>query len=274
MRHAPSLHALLTATAMLALASCAAPVSQTPGIDRTELSREAQTQAEMAKRGREASVSTSSASMADRQKRLAPIVRRVTEAGKQFCGRFVKVKGDCVYPVEIESKGVLNAYANGQKMVVDAKMMDFLASDDELAAVVAHEYAHNLMNHVGNTQQNVMAGGLLGTVADMLAASQGIDSGGQFGKLGAQGAHMMYSKDFEREADYVGMYILYLAGYNIDNVAGMWRRMSVENPNSIYVGSTHPVNPERYLLLQKTAEEIKAKKASGQNIQPALKPKD
>lgn len=41
----------------------------------------------------------------------------------------------------------LNAWADGRNIVVTARMMRFAATDDELAFVVAHEMAHNLLGH-------------------------------------------------------------------------------------------------------------------------------
>ena len=41
----------------------------------------------------------------------------------------------------------LNAWADGRYVVVTTRMMAFAADDAELAFVVAHEMAHNLLHH-------------------------------------------------------------------------------------------------------------------------------
>jgi hypothetical protein len=41
---------------------------------------------------------------------------------------------------------------------------------------------------------------------------------------------MTFSQDFEREADYVGMYLLARSGRQVAGAAGFWRRMAQESP--------------------------------------------
>ena len=53
----------------------------------------------------------------------------------------------------------------------------------------------------------------------------------------------------EAEADYVGMYILANAGYEYANASDLWRRMSQKDPDAIWLSTTHPSNPERYVAL-------------------------
>ena len=95
-------------------------------------------------------------------------------------------------------------------------------------------------------------------------------SKGNFSKSGAQMAMAPYSADFEREADYVGLYIMARAGYNIDKAPDVWRMMSAANPEAIYVTSTHPNNPARTIAMTKTVAEIHAKQRSGQPLIPNI----
>ena len=153
-------------------------------------------------------------------------------------------------------------------------MMAFAKTDNQLATVLSHEYAHAIMAHPSKAGQNATVGGLLGLAVDTLANSQGMNTSGMFSKLGAQSAVMKYSQGFEKEADYIGMYILKRSGFNIDQAANLWRRMATLNPKGIYVGSSHPTTAERYLLLGKTASEIKTKQKNGQTLLPDFKPEE
>jgi len=168
----------------------------------------------------------------------------------------------CAYPVVVGDTDDVNAYADGQKVVIAKGMMRFVENDDELALVVAHEIAHNSMYHMKARMQNYM----LGSIFDILAAAYGVNTQGAFGQLGAQ-AH---SKGFESEADYVGLYMMARSGLEIDNAPTFWRRLATEHPKSIkdHYMSTHPATPERFVAMEKTVQEINRKKREGLPLVP------
>ena len=161
--------------------------------------------------------------------------------------------------------GEVNAYADGHGIYVTTGMLRFVQEDIELATVIGHELAHNAMEHTNKKTANY----LLGSILDIAAAAYGVNTGGAFGNAAAQ----TYSKEFEAEADYVGMYILAIAGYPIDGVANFWRRMGMEQPGSIATKwtSTHPGTAERYLALEATEQEIKLKIEADLPLRPDLK---
>ncbi|MSQ49046.1 MAG: hypothetical protein EXR30_01515 [Betaproteobacteria bacterium] len=171
----------------------------------------------------------------------------------------------CDYPVVVNSADIINAFADGKQVAITRGMLRFVRDDLELAVVVGHELAHNTMGHI----RKQMGNAFLGTVLDVLAASRGVDTQGLFGNI----AGMVFSKDFEAEADYVGLYFTARAGHEIDNAPNFWRRMAAANPGGIQqrgFGSSHPSTPERFLALEKIVAEIKAKKAAGQILAPQL----
>jgi len=150
-------------------------------------------------------------------------------------------------------------------------MMNFAETDEELAVVLGHEYAHNLMKHSAAKYKNASIGNILGTIIDGVAASQGINTGGLGQNLGTNIAVASYSIGFEKEADYVGLYVTKLAGFEIKDAPNFWRKMSIRNPEAIYNATTHPSNPERFISLEKTVKEIEGKLAEGKKLFPELK---
>lgn len=169
----------------------------------------------------------------------------------------------CDYPVVLGPGDEVNAYADGAKVVIQKGMLRFAESDEEIALVVAHELAHNAMTHVQSQTTNYW----LGSVVDILAAAYGINTGGLFGALAAN----YYSKDFEAEADYVGLYMLARAGYKVDGAPLFWRRLAAEHPGSINsrgMLASHPTTPERFVAMEATIQEIEAKRAAGQPLLP------
>ncbi len=172
----------------------------------------------------------------------------------------------CAYPVVLGDGDEVNAYADGKQVVIQRGMMRFATNDTELALVISHEIAHNSMSHVRSKMTNYA----LGTVVDLAAQILlGIPTQGLFGKL----AGNAYSQDFESEADYVGLYIMAQSGGDIDSAPQFWRRMATLSPNAIKSShlASHPATPERFVALEETVKEIKAKKAAGKPLVPNLK---
>lgn len=84
---------------------------------------------------------------------------------------------------------------------------------------------------------------------------------------------MVFSQDFEREADYVGMYLLARAGVNTSGVGEFWRRIAAEYPQNIK-GSfthTHPATAERYINIDAAHTEIGDKLLKGLPLLPERK---
>lgn len=197
-------------------------------------------------------------------------LRRVDPAGAPARELAVAAPPDtvCAYGATAEKSDQLNAWADGRQVTVTTAMMRFAATDDELAVVVAHEVAHNAMRHIDAKQRNATMGALFGAILDVAAASQGINTGGDFTNSGANLGAMSYSQDFEREADYVGMYILARAGRDVAQAAGFWRRMAQESPGSITYAASHPTSAERFVRLEAIAAEIGRKQAAGEALLP------
>ncbi len=182
----------------------------------------------------------------------------------------ISFSGDlvCRSTISMAESDAVNAYTNGENVFVTRGMMRFVDNDDELAIVLGHEFGHNLMSHVEKTKNNAMGGYVIGGIVDAL-----LGTGSVFANEGAKGAAQAYSVEFEQEADYVGMYMMARAGYDYDNAAYFWRKMGVNNTQSITFSGSHPTSAERFLGLEKIADEIEAKQQNGQVLVPNLKSK-
>jgi len=180
----------------------------------------------------------------------------------------------CNYKLEVKQDNSINAYADGEKVVMHSGIMDFFRTDEELALIVSHEIAHNSMEHIKAKKKNQLVGGALGFLVDLAAAAGGVDTRGEFTKMGMNQGALAYSVDFEKEADYVALYLMALADYEIDNAADFWRRMAVKNPDSITISTTHPTSPERFVGIEKSIAEVQAKLSEGIPLRPEMKEKE
>ena len=175
----------------------------------------------------------------------------------------------CAYTPILTPEDMVNAYADGHSIFITTGIMRFLPDDNDLSVVVAHEIAHDAMRHIDAQMKNSLIGALLGAVVDVAAASQGINT--DFTSQGAKLGSMVFSQDFEREADYVGLYILALGGRPYDQAANLWRQIGAANPGSIKFATTHPTTAERFVRLETWRSEVNRKVALGQALQPEMK---
>lgn len=181
---------------------------------------------------------------------------KVTMASEMGCNYYLWYLNN---PAINATATTISIYAGS--IMVTRGLLKF-ASDEDLAIILGHEIAHLLIDHT----QKRMNLGLVGVLIDKLAENAGIPTFG-IGERLAAGA---MTRDYEIEADYLGLYITRRAGYDIQNAANLWRRIAIENPGSVKdtVGGTHPATPYRYLLLEATAKEIAEKEQRNEPLLP------
>lgn len=206
------------------------------------------------------------------ERRFKYVAKRIGVAGEDLCQQIGNE--ECKFGFELKKDEVLNAYADGDDIIITSAMMKFASREYELANIMAHEYAHNMMAHINATRGNIAVGTILGAALDLGLGSAGLSTGGVFTNVGGQAGVLTHSIDFEKEADYIGLYIMQRAGFEISETPNFWRKMSVANGAGIDSRVTHPTNPERFVALRKTIEEIEHKKKTGQPLVPTFQPED
>lgn len=222
----------------LLLFSCATPNVNTPALSAEEIQRERELQAEAAKQQQGIKVSTQpTAYYTEQLRRIAP---RVQHAGIEVC-QGIGYR-NCEFGFKLAEDKSLNAAADGQNIHITTGMMAFADNDDAIASVLAHEYAHNVLGHVASTQRNVALGSIGGALAGQVLQSQGFEVG-NLSEIGGQFALLRYSKAFEQEADHVGLYISKRAGYTLDSMPDIWRRMAAADSRGIYTASKVSICP-------------------------------
>lgn len=263
-------HILLLSLFFL-LSACANAAVYTPQVGSDEIGAEQTVQKDYAKKAKK--VRLDAPLSADTQERIAVVFARIEKAGGDVC-TYLANGNPCNYPFKLitepaKEAATPNAYADGNGVFVYAGLVNMLEGEEELAFVLSHEYAHNVLQHVNKQSLNMSLGMLAGAAADALLASQGYSLGGaQLTKMGANLGALQYSSSYEREADYVGLYIVRKAGFDISRGTEVWRKMAANNPDSIYLSNTHPTTAERYVAMQKTIKEIEQKENSGLPLLP------
>ena len=196
-------------------------------------------------------------------------VSRVRASGDQVC-REMNV-GVCVWDFRSSRDRSLNAGAGANGLiVVNRGIVEYAANEEEVAMVIAHEIGHQAANHMAQTQRNRMAGAVIGAIllgaAGAIATNGSRDSayvtriaaeaGGYAG--GAIGG-ISFSKEQEREADYLSAVILYRAGIDLDKARGFLVTMArASGRKETGMLDTHPAGPERLAAWDRAVEEIRA----------------
>jgi predicted Zn-dependent protease len=162
----------------------------------------------------------------------------------------------------------INAFAlPGGFVGVHTGLLNAAETESELASVLAHEIAHVTQHHIarmlGQQQQMQMpvmaaiaAAILLGRSRPDLAT--GAAAAAQAGAVSAQ---LAYSRDFEREADRVGLQALGAAGFDAGAMAVFFEKMQrsqrVSDDGTVpgYL-RTHPITVERIADAQNKAASI------------------
>lgn len=207
-----------------------------------------------------------------------PEVRRVREVGDRIAAAlalYYKAKGweDRLSEFEWEYNVVndpnVNAFCMpGGKVVVYTGILPIAKDDDGLAVIMGHEIAHAVAHH-GNermSQQMGVQGGLAAINAVLTGSGSAAEQSrtrdilmGAAG-MGAQvGILLPFSRKHESEADKIGLYLMAIAGYDVDAAAPFWERMQAgggQTPPEFL--STHPSPETRSTNLKEWAPEAKA----------------
>lgn len=152
----------------------------------------------------------------------------------------------------------------GGKIVVYEGLLKYVKTDDDLAVVMGHEVAHAVAKHSNERMSQQMLAQYGGTALGIALggssqATQAIAS--QVYGLGAQyGVMLPFSRKHEKEADYMGLVLMSIAGYNPQASTQFWQRMSEGGSNATpEFMSTHPSDATRISALQKALPEVEEK---------------
>lgn len=151
--------------------------------------------------------------------------RTVVVVGKERCHvRFQMVPGDA-----------LRASTNGLNLKISSGVMDFAQSDDELAAMVAHEFAHVILKH----PQTLRA--------------EGVKQGGIFAGFGKGGKKIRAA---EEAADRLSIHLMYGAGYDVRAAPTMWRRYIGRTVGPLAIDLTHGGASKRVRTMEEEIARI------------------
>lgn len=165
----------------------------------------------------------------------------------------------CEFPTLLVRSPEINAAADGRVLAITSGLFELTRSDDELALILGHELAHNLLGHLKQPAKETPS-----ILDAFMRATIGIAV--------AKASTPPYSIESEKEADYVGLYLMARAGYDVTAAESFWRRLN-ETTRAIAVNVTHPSGEDRLRALQAAIAEIKSKQKAKKPLEPDLRPR-
>ena len=165
--------------------------------------------------------------------RTGPAELRVLRDGQELSLRLGSVPG-CFGRVRLARSKQVNAYATDDSVILTTAMLEFLASEDELAVVLGHELAHTILGHH--------------------------EAHGEEGLLEGLGIKPSAKWKREEAADRLGLRLVAAAGYDLDAAIPFWRRYLSKYDWFPQIFRSHPSLGARERI---AAEEIAAIRAAG-----------
>lgn len=235
------------------LMACAAPSLKKNDVTQAEIDREAKIQKELAQQ-----------QLFELRTRLKRVEAKLAPQVRELCSYLSEGKiGGCYFPLKVQDSPEFNAFTDGKEVVFHSGIIKLLDKDEELAVVLGHEYAHAMLLHINKKKTNMFIGLMVDV---LLSGATGVSTDGAFSNAGASA----YSKDFELEADYAGLYLAHRAGYDISQAANVWRKMAIETGSATtkQFNTTHPSSPKRFVAQERAYAEIIQKEIDGQPMLP------
>ena len=152
----------------------------------------------------------------------------------------VQAERGCASRFQIVPSRRLNALADGRYVQLTTAIADYAQDEQELAAVLAHEFAHNVLAH-------------------RLRLDAASVERGFFGNFG-RNARLI--RETEIEADRLSVYLLERAGYDPEAPVRFWSRFGRRGLN--FLGSaTHPNWRRRIDLFRAEIDAVRRARAAG-----------
>jgi len=142
----------------------------------------------------------------------------------------------CASRFQVTPSDKLAAGADGRIVEIDSGLMAYANDGNEIAVIVAHELAHNILGHPARLDRD--------------GVSRRAKIGKDAGKI----------RETEIEADLFSLRLLANAGYPLEAAPAFWRRFGKQHGFGIFSDSTHLRWKKRVALIEAEIARLKVAK--------------
>ena len=190
----------------------------------------------------------------------------------------------CNFRVVVLEDADLRLENRGTNVLISNVLIDLTHSDDEIKMLIAHQLAHIFSEHGTKKTRNAAIGGVAGGAAATALllpvaivgaiAGEDVEFIGDAiegsARLSCEAGGGMFALRYEREADYLAIYLLERAGVEASDYLTFWDRM----PSDAVLNTMDKRIEDRAANIAATIEEIDEKRVAGLTLVPnqELKP--
>jgi predicted Zn-dependent protease len=188
------------------------------------------------------------------------MVARVQGIAKKLIAQTVHFRADALnwqWETNVFQNNEVNAFcmAGGKIGIYSGLIEKLKITDDELAAVMGHEIAHALREHVREQVSLQQAARLPGVVLAIVTGNQALADLGD--TVTSVSLTLPRSREAEREADVIGVELAARAGYDPRAAISLWQKMNTlgggRPPEFL---STHPAPESRQQDLARISDVV------------------
>ena len=172
------------------------------------------------------------------------------------------------YSFYIIDDSSINAFAGPDGVIgIHTGLINATETEDELAAVIAHEISHVTQNHLSRRYEYSSTQGSLNSIASLIAAiliGMHDPSAGMATLMGGMGYNLQQqlknSRLHESEADAIGIDLLHKTGYNPHAMGDFFGRLAKASQLDTFkvpeILRTHPVSENRLAEAENRAQNL------------------
>ncbi|MET0266891.1 MAG: M48 family metallopeptidase [Duganella sp.] len=185
----------------------------------------------------------------------------IVERNKANVALKLPVTRACAFKIDIGNADNINAYSDGQRVMITRGMVSFAQSDEAIAYVLAKDMAHNILGHAATTRSAYTVGSI---IDNLIAIRPDLSM-----LIGSAGVKPM-PQELDAAADRLALYLVARAGYSTAGARAFWQRLATQYPATVLNGYTanHPAVSFRLAAIDKAVAEIKSKQASNKPLTP------
>ena len=189
----------------------------------------------------------------------------IRELGHKLASHTGNNRNYSFYIIEDSS---INAFAGPDGVIgIHTGLINATETEDELAAVIAHEISHVTQNHLSRRYEYSSTQGSLNSIASLIAAiliGMHDSSAGMATLMGGMGYNLQQqlknSRLHESEADAIGIDLLHKTGYNPHAMGDFFGRLAKASQlDTIQIPEilrTHPVSENRLAEAENRAQNL------------------